>query len=377
MKEFKPVKTALIGCGVISKAYLENTVKQFKILDVVGCSDLIPERSAQRAEEFGIRQMTNEEILSDPSIELVINTTYPTQHFPVAKLALEAGKHVYTEKMIAQTLAEAQTLKALADRKKLFCCGAPDTFLGAGLQTARQIIDSGIIGTPVAASILLARCYHQERSYVGKEKRFTLCPSGGILYDLGSYYLTFLLSLLGGIDSVCGFSQIRNPNRVYMNPGSPNYGQPFQSESNNNNAGALLFKNGTVASLMLTTENAVFHNSLIIYGTDGQLDLGDPNHFGTRPKLTTKFTEAVDLPLTHAYIEGELRGLGVAELAYSIRNGRVPRTEIQMPMHALEAVLGIINCSETGRVYKMTTGYTRPETLPAGHREYPELSLYL
>ncbi len=194
---FRKVKTALIGCGMISDTYLENCCRVFNILDVVGCSDIKPERSAAQAGKYGIRQMTNEEILADPSIELVINTTYPVSHYAVSKAALLAGKHVYSEKMIAATLAEALELEQLARERQLLIGCAPDTFMGAGLQTARKILDAGLIGTPVAAQAILVRGYHHERMRTDPEKRFAFCPGGGIVFDVGCYYLTGLVNLLG------------------------------------------------------------------------------------------------------------------------------------------------------------------------------------
>ena len=158
MKPFRPVKTAVIGCGMISDVYLKNMVTQFNVLDVVGCSDLIEERSRAKAEKYGIRQMTNEEILADPQIELVVDLTYPMSHFEVNRAALLAGKHVHSEKMFATSLADARELVRIAHEKGLQLTAAPDTFLGARIQTAIQLIDSGLIGEPIAAEISLQRC---------------------------------------------------------------------------------------------------------------------------------------------------------------------------------------------------------------------------
>lgn len=141
----------------------DKLLQNYKILEVVGCSDLLPERSAARAREFGIRQMTNEGIFTDPEIELVINTTYPLSHYPVSKAALLAGKNVYSEKMLSVNFSQGEELVRLAQEKELLLGCAPDTFMGAALQTARRVIDSGFIGTPVAATAVLGRCYHHER----------------------------------------------------------------------------------------------------------------------------------------------------------------------------------------------------------------------
>ena len=171
MKTFKPVRTAVIGCGMISKTYLDNCVNRFNVLDVVGVSDIVPERSAQRAGEFGLRQMTNEEILADPSIELVINLTYPVAHYEVSKAALLAGKHVHSEKMLATTFAQARELYDLARARGLYLTAAPDTFLGARLQTARRILDSGLIGRPAS------RCPAATATASGSPRRKSASPS--------------------------------------------------------------------------------------------------------------------------------------------------------------------------------------------------------
>ena len=141
----KPVKAGLIGSGIISWTYLDNMVNRFESVEVVGCSDLIPERSAARAEEFGIRQMTNQEIYDDPEIEIVVNTTNWQSHTQVIREALNAGKHVYTEKSLAPSYEEACEIARLAEEKGLRIGCAPDTFLGGGYQTCRKLIDDGYI----------------------------------------------------------------------------------------------------------------------------------------------------------------------------------------------------------------------------------------
>ncbi len=376
MQSFKPVKTALIGSGMISSQYLKYCIEKMNVLEIVGCSDIIPERSAKRAEEFGIKQMTNEEILQDESIEIVINTTYPTAHYEVAKAILEAGKHAYTEKMATLTLKEADELMALAKKKGVYQAGAPDTFLGASLQTARFVLDSGMIGTPVAADAILMRSYHHERFYSGEEKRFAFSPGGGIIFDMGSYYLTGLVSLLGPIRSVCGFSQIRNANRVYQNPKSPHYQEEMLVESWNNAAGTLQFQNGVLCNLLTSSESGAFEHHFTIYGTEGKLILADPNNFGDPVFIQTKYGEKQQLPMTHA-LGDAARGLGVADLAYAIRNNRKPRASGEMTRHVLEAALGICESAETGRTCMMTTTCSRPEPFLPGHTEYPELVMDL
>ena len=148
----KRVKAAIIGSGMISGIYMQNLTQTFNdVVELVGCSDLIPEKAEKRAQEYGIKVLTNEEIFNDPEIEIVLNLTYMRAHYPVTVQALEAGKHVYTEKCMSLNRDLAKKVYDLAKRKGLYVTGAPDTFLGAGLQTARKLVDNGTIGKPIAA----------------------------------------------------------------------------------------------------------------------------------------------------------------------------------------------------------------------------------
>ena len=371
--KFEKIKTALIGSGMISDIYLKN-LTSLDIIDLVGCSDIIDERSAKKAEEYGIKKMTNEEIFADPEIKLVINTTYPTAHYAVSKQALMAGKSVYSEKMICTSLEEAKELYALAKEKNLFFGGAPDTFFGGAFQLAREILDSGIIGKPVMAQAFLSRSYHHERFYVGKEKRFAFCPGGGIIFDMGSYYFSVLVFLLGAIKNVCGFSFTHAPDRIYENPNSPNFGTPMTVESDNVTTGSLVFENGAIGTFTMLSESAP-QNHFYIYCTDGYIDLGDPNEYHGTIRLVNKRGEESVIRSPYAFDNGNFRGYGAAEAMYARLAGRRARCDGQLCLHVLEAALGILECNKTGAVYNMTTHAERPEPFKPGYTENVELSL--
>lgn len=377
MEKFKKMKVALIGSGMISGIYLENLKNQFDIFELVGCSDLIPERSKARADEFGIHDMTNEEILSDPSIEMIINTTYPISHYEVSKAALLAGKHVYCEKMTTLTVEQSTELLTLAHERNLFVGGAPDTFLAGGIQLARQLIDSDLIGTPIAAEISLCRSYHHERHYTGNYKRFAFCENGGIIFDMGSYYLTTLAFLLGPVKAVSGFTQIRDPHRIYQNPNCPLYGQEMLIESSNNTVGSLLFANGTLGHLLITSEGVGAPQRFIIYGTNGTMDLGDPNDYGSVIRISNKKGEVSEIHTSHAYTNGNFRGLGAADAAYAIRTNRAARCSGELNRHVLEIALGICKSSETGQTQFLQTSCERPQPFAPGYTERPELVVSL
>ncbi len=375
MTTFKPVKIGIIGCGMISEIYLKNCCRRYNILDVVGCADIKPERSERRAKEFGIRQMTNEEIFADPEIEIVINITYQTSHYAVTKAALLAGKHVYSEKMLAVTYEQAKELTEIAKEKGLYLCCAPDTFLGAGAQTARKALDDGWIGTPVAAEAILVRSYHHERYRDDPERRFAFCPGGGIIYDMGCYYLTGLVNLLGPIRRVCGFGQTREPDsRLYRNPANPDYGKVMAIETPNNVGGTLEFACGVICPFLTTSEGANFTNRFTIYGTEGTLTLNDPNEYTGPVAIRAKTGDNMVLPQPFGFTDNS-RGLGCADLAYAIRNGRKPRTGWECGLHTLEAAEYMIRSGEEGMIHTMETTCERAEPFAQGCTEYAEMVL--
>lgn len=368
MASVKPIKVGLIGSGAISGIYLQNMTQTFSILDVVGCSDLIDERSRSRAEEFGIRQMTNEEILSDPEIEIVVNTTYPLSHYEVSKAALLAGKNVHSEKMMATTMDEARELMALAKEKGLRIGMAPDTFLGAALQTARKYIDAGMIGTPINATAMVMRGYRPLGEQDGRLPMI-MTAGGGIPYDMGGYYLHAMIHLLGGIRRVSGFSKTRNPIEVFENPRHPRYKEEFEFSTPNMMVAALEFEQGCYGTITAMSESFGETPRLEIYGTEGTLVLSDPNNYGDPIYLIRngyKQMQPCEVPFTHGYPVNS-RGIGVADMAWAIRNNRPHRCSGEIGFHAFEVVNGVQESCRTGKVYEMTSHVDRPAPLPTGY----------
>ena len=365
----KPIKVGLIGSGQISGTYLNNMINRFKILEVVGCSDIIPERSKARAAEFNIRDMTNEQILGDPEIQIVVNTTYPTSHYEINKAALLAGKNVHCEKMIAVELNEGKELVALAKQKNLRIGMAPDTFMGAGFQTARKLLDSGLIGEPFMAQAMVVRGYHQDR-WEAPMYEFTRQPGGGIPFDMGGYYMHALINLLGPVARVAGFAQCRHPDRTVKNTKHSKYGEDFTIGTINALTGALEFKSGVMGNLTLVSEGFGETPRIEIYGTEGTLVCPDPNTFGGPVYLKRNGTnEFVSMPLTHGYASGCCRGLGAADMAWAITNGRPHRASGDLGLHAFEIIHGIWQCSKDGKVHLMESVCERPAALASGYVE--------
>lgn len=395
----KKVKVGVIGCGTICKmTYMRNMVYKFDILEVVGCSDLIPERSKAMAEEYGIRQMTNEEIYNDPEIEVVCNLTYPESHFEVSKAAMEHGKHVYVEKMMSRDFDEATELMRIAKENNVMYTAAPDTFLGAWSQSARKYLDDGVIGEPVSVHATITAGYRPTTPFFDLSPDtffFPLHPGGGLPYDLGGYYLHNMINLFGSITRVSGFGGTYTKQFPYSNPRHPKYQEMFEVNTPTSVFGSLEFECGVHGTLHITSDAASTRlHTFYATGTDGVLHLGDPNGFGGEIFLERVGIEAVEgfsfvngevrmddgvdairmggqlgegfaqatklkLPLLHGYGTSS-RGLGLAETAYAIRNNRRARIDADMGYHAMEVIHGIIVSGETGKTYEMTSRCERP-----------------
>ncbi len=364
-KEIRPVRVAVIGCGAISGIYLENIAKRhrFAILELAAVSDIVPELAQAAAQKYGVPAMSVAEICACPDIEIAINLTPPTAHAAVIRQLLTAGKHVYTEKVITPDLAEARKLATLAEAKGCLLCAAPDTFLGAAAQTARWALDSGMIGTPTSCVAVLQR----DAGLMAERFPFTARTGGGIGIDVGVYYATVLLSLLGPARRVCGMADTWKPQRTHYFTSRPNFGQPYTLECETLLAATVQFENGSVGSLHFNSASIRREAPVMtIYGTEGILLLPDPNCFGGAVKVLAKGQEEpYVLPPTHAY-DGNERGLGVADMAWGLRNGRPPRACKEMAVHALELLVSAAESSRTGVFHSMETSFERPEPLPRG-----------
>jgi len=362
--KIQPVKTAIVGCGMISDAYLSTMMNKFKILEVVGCYDRNPDKVQAKAQKYGLQALSWEEILTDASIEVVVNLTTPTAHYAVIKQLLEAGKHVYTEKVLAVELEHAAELVKLADAKGLYLGAAPDTFLGAAIQTARYVVESGLIGEITSCYCALTR----DSEIFSRAFPFTAKPGGGIGFDVGIYYITALLSILGPVKEVSGVVHTRKPER--QDYALERFGEPFHIECETLMAGILQFECGATGNLLFDA-NSIFtapeRPSLVVFGTLGALYMADPNHFGGEVRVILKGNnEPVSMPQSHAFSQ-EYRGLGVAEMAWSMRRGRKNRANKEMAYHALEILHGIVKSSATKTNQKIQSTFELTPPIPRGY----------
>lgn len=387
MPQKQKVKVAIIGCGTICKnIYAPNLANKFYITDLVACADRIPERAAALAEKYGIKQMTNEEIYNDPEIEIVVNLTNPDSHYEVSKDAMNAGKNVYSEKMMAVKLEEGKELYELAKEKGVHYIIGPDTFLGGSWQTARKAIDDGLIGTPVAMTCCYSSNYQLDGEMTNMNPdnhMFVLHPGGGIPYDFGGYYLHNIINLLGSIKRVGGFCKTMFPEKTYRNPRHPKYGETTHIDTPTSIAGALEFESGVHGTLLITSDSAVRFQFQVM-GTKGILILNDPNFFGGKvniirmgsaerapfmpPAENADFLDymppELTLPITHPYRD-DSRGIGVADLCYAIRNNRKPRLYMDLGYHTFETIHGIWRSGDSGQVYELQSRCERPQPLEA------------
>jgi predicted dehydrogenase len=360
-----PTKVGIIGCGNISGVYFEagNT---FDILDIVACADIIHDRARAKAAEYHIPKACSvEELLADPEIEIVVNLTIPKAHAEVGLAALQAGKSVHNEKPLAITREDGlRLLEAARDRELLIGC-APDTFLGGGLQTCRKLIDDGWIGEPIAATAFMM-CHGHENWHPDPE--FYYQVGGGPMFDMGPYYVTALIHLMGPVGRVTGSARITFPERIITS--QPKYGTTIKVDVPTHVAGVMDFANGAVGTIITSFDVwAARLPRIEIYGTEGSLAVPDPNGFdGPVVVRRAGASEWSAVPLTHGYTKPS-RGIGVADIAYALHSGRPHRANGELAYHVLDIMHAFHQASQEGRHVELTSTCSRPEPLPLGLAE--------
>jgi predicted dehydrogenase len=360
------VRVGLIGCGAISAAYLSMAKNFSSVIEIAACADLNMDGARAKAREFDIpRAASVEEVLADRSIQIILNLTIPKAHAPVALAAIEAGKHSYAEKPLGITRDEGVTIMRAADRANLRVGCAPDTFLGAGIQTARKLIDDGAIGRPVAFTAFMlspgVEGWHPNPPFYYE-------PGGGPMLDMGPYYLTALLNLLGPAKRISGAASIAIPERTITHrtkDGSPGpmFGRKVTVTTPDHVAGTIEFTGGAVGTIM-TSFATRFGNydgkqPITIYGTEGTLKVPDPNHFDGVASIRGKEdSEWRDVP--HEFVTGYGRSVGLADMAAALRTGRAHRATGQQALAVLDLMQGFLESSASGRAYEPAVPYERP-----------------
>ncbi len=356
-----PTGIGIIGCGNISGIYFKNLHQRFVNTKVVACADLDIDRAKSRAEEFGIAVACSpDELLKREDVQIVVNLTIPRAHHSVCLAALQAGKHTLVEKPLSVTKAQGQELVDTASARGLRVGSAPDTFLGGGIQTCRKLIDDGWIGTPVAASAFMLGHGHETWH---PDPEFYYKAGGGPMFDMGPYYLTALVNLMGPIRRVTGSTRITFPERTVTS--KPKFGTKITVDVPTHIAGVLDFQNGAIATLV-TSFDVWSHRMpcIEIYGTEGSLSVPDPNGFGGEILLRRAGqSEWRQIPLTHGFAENA-RGVGTADMAAAILSGRPHRASGELANHVLEAMHGIHEAAASDTHYAMKTAGVQPAALP-------------
>ena len=355
-------KIGVIGCGVISGIYFQN-LTEFETVKVVACADLNPIAAQAVVDKYPyITAMSTEELLGDPSIEIILNLTQPEFHFEVMKAGIAAGKHVYGEKPLSVSFDDSQEILRLANEADVRVGCAPDTFLGAGIQTCRELIDSGAIGQPIGATAFFTTPGH-EKWHPAPEFYYRI--GGGPMLDMGPYYLTALVNLMGPAKSVSGSARITYPQRTITNAG-PKNGTKIDVEIPTHITGTVDFTNGAVATVMTSFDVWGARLPFIeIYGTEGSLSVPNPNNFGdTVQILTSEKGEWINVPYSRPFSENS-RGLGVADMASSIAAGEPHRASGVLASHVLEILHAFGKSSDTGTRVELITTCERPEPLPS------------
>ena len=352
-----PVKVGVIGCGSISDIYLKN-MQKFTTTEVVACSAKHLENAQKKAAQYGLRACTNEELLKDPEIELIVVLTPAPTHYTLVKQALLAGKHVYTEKILAGNLTEAQELIALAKERNLLLGVAPETFLGSALQTARRAIDEGKIGKVSSFHVVANR----NLSILASRFRFLRLPSSGIAYDYGVYHLTALVSLLGPMAKV--YAQVGNMFRTRINPlpDDPEFGQEFIYDNEAQVNAVLTTESGIAGTFSLNGDSSYADQAYFtIHGTGGILKLANPDIFGGDVQYMVNARGIPWETLTPVPLFTEnSRGVGPADMARCIREGGTPAVSAEMGCHVLDIVETMMESGRTGQALSLRTRCDRP-----------------
>ena len=356
----KPVGVGVIGCGNISSAYL-TAAKRFPILDIVALADANPAAAEARAKEFGLRACSLEALLADPAVEIVLNLTVPTAHVEVGLRAIAAGKHVHSEKPLGVNVAEARRLIEAADAKGLRLGCAPDTFLGGAHQTARQCIDRGLIGRPIGGTAFFM-CPGHERWH--PNPGFYYQTGGGPMLDMGPYYVTDLVNLLGPVESVVGVATRTRSERLTTS--EPLAGTRIPVHVDTHVTGTLLFVSGAAVGVTMSFDVAKHrHVPLEIYGEAGSLLVPDPNYFGGQIEFAAAGEDWREIATEHAYADGNYRILGVADMAHALRTHRPHRASGALAYHVLEVMEAFQASSDAGRSIAISSRPPRPAPLPA------------
>jgi predicted dehydrogenase len=356
-----PLKIGIIGVGKISEQYFAELPK-LPGLELVAVSDLDEARAAEVAAEQGVESLSVDAMLADPRIDAVLNLTIPAAHVEIGTRALAAGKHVYSEKPLALAPSEAVEMLELARRSGLRVGSAPDTVLGTGVQTARDALDAGVIGTPVGATAFWVSPGHE---LWHPAPQFYYQPGGGPLFDMGPYYVTALVTLLGPVVRVSGAVGRSHRERVVAT--GPRIGESLSVAVDTHVTAILEHESGVSSTLTVSFDVwASRIPNIEVYGTSGTISVPDPNRFSDAVQVwTATEPEWREIPPSAGYADAG-RGYGLADMARAIQTGRAHRASGELAFHVLEIMDAAIRSGHEHRMIELESTVSRPEPVPAG-----------
>jgi predicted dehydrogenase len=362
-------KVGIIGCGNISEAYL-RLAPRFSNVEVVAVADVVPAAAKARAEQFNVKALSVNDLLKEKDIDVVVNLTVPAAHYDITKSILSAGKHAYTEKPLALTAKDAAKLVAEADKRGLKLGSAPDTFLGAGAQTVRQLLDKGMIGKVVGGT---AYVMSHGMEHWHPNPGFFFQPGAGPVFDVGVYYLTTLVSLLGGVESVTAMASMGSPTRLVSAEG-PMKGKKIKVTTPTNINAILKFAKGAQITLGASWDvwKHGHPNPIEFYGTEGSMLVPDPNFFSGKILYSSRGDDYVEVdsasgpfgahnwPFAGPFTRANYRMLGVSDLVDAARSKREPRCSGRMAAHVVEVMEAILKSSEKQSFVAIKSKVDRP-----------------
>ena len=371
----KVFKIGLIGCGHIAETYF-RAEKYFNNIKIIKCADINEKASKRCALNFGIKSVTVNELLKDKEIEIILNLTIPKAHYQISKKALINGKHVYSEKPLAINLNDGKKLLKISKKKKLYLGNAPDTFLGGGIQKSKELVEKNIIGNVKLGNAVFA--FPGIQSYHPNPEPWFTKKEGGPVIDMGPYYITALVNLLGPAKKVTG-TIIQGQKYRTIGIG-PKKGKKFKVECPTTYLSTITFKNNSVIRLTLSFD-VIAHqrNHIELYGEKGSMIVPDPNMFGgsvlTCNKLGDNWKEfkTTKMPLGRINIRTQssranetptnanYRGVGLSEMAYSIENKRKHLCSGEISLHVLDIITSIMKAARSGKTQYIKTFCAKPK----------------
>ncbi|MDA1190819.1 MAG: Gfo/Idh/MocA family oxidoreductase [Candidatus Poribacteria bacterium] len=352
----------IIGCGNISRAYF-NGAKNTDLLTIKACADMRLEAAKERAEQYGVEALSVEELLADPEIELVVNLTIPRAHVEVGLQCLEAGKHTYSEKPFGVDIESGKRLVDKGRETGLRVGCAPDTFLGAGVQTSRKAVDEGAIGRPIAGTAFM--CGHGHESW-HPNPAFYYDLGGGPMLDMGPYYVTALVNILGPVKRVAAVTTKAFNERLATSDGAK--GQVLPVHVTTHLAGTIEFVNGCIVTMIMSFD--MWRHALPcieLYGTEGSIKVPDPNGFGGDVRVAKSRGEWESVELA---FPNNARMIGVIDMVQAIKSGRPHRVSGDLAYHVLEVMTAFDRSSESGEHIVMQSTVARPAAMPTGLAEW-------